>query len=67
MSAWQSWGGSANWSRSTNCWIVPFAPYGFILRDIDVYLAALADAGLAVREHRRFDVGHLLVAEADAA
>jgi SAM-dependent methyltransferase len=45
----------------------PVTRHGFILREIDEYRAALAQAGLTVREHRRFDIGHLLVAEADAA
>lgn len=46
---------------------LPFTRYGFILREADAYRAALTESGLAVREHHKFDIGHLLVAEADAA
>ncbi|HEX4222454.1 MAG TPA: methyltransferase domain-containing protein [Pseudonocardiaceae bacterium] len=45
----------------------PVTRHGFILREIDEYRAALTEAGLTVREHRQFEIGHLLVAEADAA
>lgn len=46
---------------------LPFTWYGFALRDVETYRRALAGAGLVVKEHRTFSVGHLLVAEADAA
>ena len=51
---------------------LPFSPYGFIVREIDVLLDALNAAGLAERDHQRLGAFHLLVAEtvgaeADAA
>ena len=46
---------------------LPFTPYGFIVREIDVLFDALSAAGLIKRDHQRVGDFHLLVVESAGA